>query len=126
MYHQHLFNTHGNNNLLIDYSFPYYTAQGEQKFIDDIYDNLDELDNGDNINTLTDNRMDRVQEEENIQKQIEEEPVNKSINGREEFKQLKQLFDKQVEERSLDKMLFFVTIVGICIILLINNKSYLS
>lgn len=181
-YHNHLLETHGNNNLLSRYGefdiskYPMYSAQGEQNFIDDIYNNLDvdeidkpilpretvnrservEREERDNRSYVDDryeiderNEIDDKEEknerDEREDKEIEEKELKdfkpslivhkpnekiikvKEINDNkqiEEFTQLKNLLNKQLKERQNEKMLVFVAIIGICIILLINNKKH--
>lgn len=127
-YHNHLFETHGNNNLLSRFGefdiskYPMYSTQGEKNFIDDIYDNIDELEE---IEEPEEPEEIKIPEEiitpENVPV-IEPEP--KEEVKIEEFTQLKQLLNNQLKERKQEKMLIFTIIIGICIILLINNKKH--
>lgn len=131
-FYNNILNTHGNNNLLNGYSdfdmskYPIYTAQGEENFINDIYENLNE-------NFIDDNEVDVDNEFDNIK----EEEINENINAKnikdyveknenkniEEFTTLKDLLNKERKERQTEKSLLFVIIIGICIILLFHSKK---
>lgn len=151
-YHSHLLETHGNNNLLSRFGnfdiskYPMYSANGDKNFIDDIYDNIDSLEEV-NVDTIDkpilpeqyiDNRfyeeekeeIDNKQEHKDINEEVKKEIEVKDDDKKEkkdkieEFTVLKNLFNKQLKEREQEQMLFFVAIIGICIILLINNKRH--
>ena len=128
-YYNNILETHGNNNLLMGYEdfdmskYPIYTAQGEENFINDIYNNLNE-----NFNY-----------EDEDEEEIKEENINENINAKrikefvekdenkdkiEEFVVLKDLLNKERKERETEKTLLFVIIIGICIILLFHSKKY--
>ena len=145
-YYNNLLESHGNNNLLMGYDdfdmskFPIYTAQGEENFIDDIYNNLNENfiynDNEEitqNNEIKEDNLIDKNNSEQiklfvennensNIKKSNNEKSDIKESNI-EEFTMLKDLLNKERKERETEKMLLFVIVIGICIILLFHSKK---
>ena len=142
----YLLKSHGNNNLLI--------GDFNDQFINDIYDNINDLDYVDNeqeiinqhdyasnfkdkssnelnkhchqnINVIQDaNNKENVKIHQNNVKNI------KSVQGNnpeenikiEDFTILKELLNKQNKQREQEQILLFVAIIGVCIILLINNK----
>ena len=142
----YLLKSHGNNNLLI--------GDFNDQFINDIYDNINDLDYVDNeqeiinqhdyasnfkdkssnelnkhchqnINVIQDaNNKENVKIHQNNVKNI------KSVQGNnpeenikiEDFTILKELLNKQTKQREQEQILLFVAIIGVCIILLINNK----
>lgn len=144
----YLLKSHGNNNLLI--------GDFNDQFINDIYDNINDLDYVDNeqeiinqhdyasnfkdnsnnelnkhchqnINNIQDansNHKENVKIHQNNVKNI------KSVQGNnpeenikiEDFTILKELLNKQNKQREQEQILLFVAIIGVCIILLINNK----
>mgnify|MGYP003513922789 FL=1 len=146
----YLLKSHGNNNLLI--------GDFNDQFINDIYDNINDLDYVDNeqeiinqhdyasnfkdksnnelnkhcrqninVNDIQDansNHKENVKIHQNNVKNI------KSIQGNnpeenikiEDFTILKELLNKQTKQREQEQILLFVAIIGVCIILLINNK----
>lgn len=142
----YLLKSHGNNNLLI--------GDFNDQFINDIYDNINDLDYVDNeqeiinqhdyasnfkdksnnelnkhchqnINDIQDaNNKENVKIHQNNVKNI------KSVQGNnpeenikiEDFTILKELLNKQNKQREQEQILLFVAIIGVCIILLINNK----
>ena len=144
----YLLKSHGNNNLLI--------GDFNDQFINDIYDNINDLDYVDNeqeiinqhdyasnfkdnsnnelnkhchqnINDIQDansNHKENVKIHQNNVKNI------KSVQGNnpeenikiEDFTILKELLNKQTKQREQEQILLFVAIIGVCIILLINNK----
>ena len=142
----YLLKSHGNNNLLI--------GDFNDQFINDIYDNINDLDYVDNeqeiinqhdyasnfkdksnnelnkhchqnINDIQDaNNKENVKIHQNNVKNI------KSVQGNnpeenikiEDFTILKELLNKQTKQREQEQILLFVAIIGVCIILLINNK----
>ena len=142
----YLLKSHGNNNLLI--------GDFNDQFINDIYDNINDLDYVDNeqeiINqhdyssNFKDNsnnelnkhchqniNVDNVQDVKNNVKIHQNNVKNiKSIQGNnpeenikiEDFTILKELLNKQNKQREQEQILLFVAIIGVCIILLINNK----
>lgn len=142
----YLLKSHGNNNLLI--------GDFNDQFINDIYDNINDLDYVDNeqeiINqhdyssNFKDNsnnelnkhchqniNVDNVQDAKNNVKIHQNNVKNiKSIQGNnpeenikiEDFTILKELLNKQNKQREQEQILLFVAIIGVCIILLINNK----
>ena len=143
----YLLKSHGNNNLLI--------GDFNDQFINDIYDNINDLDYVDNeqeiinqhdyaSNFKVDNsnnelnkhchqniNVDNVQDAKNNVKIHQHNVKNiKSIQGNnpeenikiEDFTILKELLNKQNKQREQEQILLFVAIIGVCIILLINNK----
>lgn len=146
----YLLKSHGNNNLLI--------GDFNDQFINDIYDNINDLDYVDNeqeiinqhdyssnfkdksnnelnkhchqninVNDIQDansNHKENVKIHQNNVKNI------KSVQGNnpeenikiEDFTILKELLNKQNKQREQEQILLFVAIIGVCIILLINNK----
>ena len=146
----YLLKSHGNNNLLI--------GDFNDQFINDIYDNINDLDYVDNeqeiinqhdyasnfkdnsnnelnkhchqninVNDIQDansNHKENVKIRQNNVKNI------KSVQGNnpeenikiEDFTILKELLNKQTKQREQEQILLFVAIIGVCIILLINNK----
>lgn len=139
----YLLKSHGNNNLLI--------GDLNDQFINDIYDNINELDYVDNeqeiikqhdyaSNFKVDDSRNEVnkhyQSNQNIQDvdnvKIQQNNVKniKSVQGNnpeenvkiEDFTILKELLNKQNKQREQEQILLFVAIIGVCIILLINNK----
>lgn len=142
----YLLKSHGNNNLLI--------GDFNDQFINDIYDNINDLDYVDNeqeiINqhdyssNFKDNsnnelnkhchqniNVDNVQDAKNNVKIHQNNVKNiKSVQGNnpeenikiEDFTILKELLNKQTKQREQEQILLFVAIIGVCIILLINNK----
>lgn len=142
----YLLKSHGNNNLLI--------GDFNDQFINDIYDNINDLDYVDNeqeiinqhdyASNFKDNsnnelnkhchqniNVDNVQDAKNNVKIHQNNVKNiKSIQGNnpeenikiEDFTILKELLNKQTKQREQEQILLFVAIIGVCIILLINNK----
>lgn len=142
----YLLKSHGNNNLLI--------GDFNDQFINDIYDNINDLDYVDNeqeiinqhdyASNFKDNsnnelnkhchqniNVDNVQDAKNNVKIHQNNVKNiKSIQGNnpeenikiEDFTILKELLNKQNKQREQEQILLFVAIIGVCIILLINNK----
>ena len=146
----YLLKSHGNNNLLI--------GDFNDQFINDIYDNINDLDyvdneqeiinqhdyasnfkdnsnnelnkhcrqniNVDNVQDANSNHKENVKIHQNNVKNI------KSVQGNnpeenikiEDFTILKELLNKQNKQREQEQILLFVAIIGVCIILLINNK----
>ena len=142
----YLLKSHGNNNLLI--------GDFNDQFINDIYDNINDLDYVDNeqeiinqhdyANNFKDNsnnelnkhchqniNVNNVQDAKNNVKIHQNNVKNiKSVQGNnpeenikiEDFTILKELLNKQNKQREQEQILLFVAIIGVCIILLINNK----
>lgn len=142
----YLLKSHGNNNLLI--------GDFNDQFINDIYDNINDLDYVDNeqeiinqhdyASNFKDNsnnelnkhchqniNVDNVQDAKNNVKIHQNNVKNiKSVQGDnpeenikiEDFTILKELLNKQNKQREQEQILLFVAIIGVCIILLINNK----
>mgnify|MGYP004643404573 FL=1 len=145
----YLLKSHGNNNLLI--------GDFNDQFINDIYDNINELDYVDNeqeiikqhdyaSNFKVDNSNNELNNKHyhqniNVNNDIQDAKNNvkihqnnvkniKSIQGNnpeenikiEDFTILKELLNKQTKQREQEQILLFVAIIGVCIILLINNK----
>lgn len=142
----YLLKSHGNNNLLI--------GDFNDQFINDIYDNINDLDYVDNeqeiinqhdyASNFKDNsnnelnkhchqniNVDNVQDAKNNVKIHQNNVKNiKSVQGNnpeenikiEDFTILKELLNKQNKQREQEQILLFVAIIGVCIILLINNK----
>lgn len=142
----YLLKSHGNNNLLI--------GDFNDQFINDIYDNIDELDNEQEIINQHDylsnfrdnkyqcnhnkyddqdviNKNNVISDHKNIVKINQNKIKNiKSVQGNnpeenikiEDFTILKDLLNKQTKQREQEQILLFVAIIGVCIILLINNK----
>ena len=142
----YLLKSHGNNNLLI--------GDFNDQFINDIYDNINDLDYVDNeqeiinqhdyASNFKDNsnnelnkhchqniNVDNVQDAKNNVKIHQNNVKNiKSVQGNnpeenikiEDFTILKELLNKQTKQREQEQILLFVAIIGVCIILLINNK----
>lgn len=144
----YLLKSHGNNNLLI--------GDFNDQFINDIYDNIDELDNNneeeiinqhdylsnfrgnkyqcnhinyDNQDVINKNNV--ISDHKNTVKIDQNKVKNiKSVQGNnpeenikiEDFTILKELLNKQTKQREQEQILLFVAIIGVCIILLINNK----
>lgn len=126
-YYNNFLDTHGNNNLLTGYEdfdmskYPIYTAQGEENFINDIYENLNEDFDDNNL------EFDEIKEDninENINSKNIKEFVDKDEKKIEEFTMLKDLLNKEKKEREYEKALIFSIVAGICIILLFYNKKY--
>lgn len=145
----YLLKSHGNNNLLI--------GDFNDQFINDIYDNINELDYVDNeqeiikqhdyaSNFKVDNSNNELNNKHyhqniNVNNDIQDAKNNvkihqnnvkniKSVQGDnpeenikiEDFTILKELLNKQTKQREQEQILLFVAIIGVCIILLINNK----
>ena len=142
----YLLKSHGNNNLLI--------GDFNDQFINDIYDNINELDYVDNeqeiinqhdyASNFKDNlnnelnkhchqniNVNDIQDANNNVKIHQNNVKNiKSVQGNnpeenikiEDFTILKELLNKQNKQREQEQILLFVAIIGVCIILLINNK----
>lgn len=142
----YLLKSHGNNNLLI--------GDFNDQFINDIYDNINDLDYVDNeqeiinqhdyANNFKDNsnnelnkhchqniNVNDIQGAKNNVKIHQNNVKNiKSVQGNnpeenikiEDFTILKELLNKQNKQREQEQILLFVAIIGVCIILLINNK----
>ena len=142
----YLLKSHGNNNLLI--------GDFNDQFINDIYDNINELDYVDNEQEIinqhdyasnfkdkSNNELNKhchqninvndIQDANNNVKIHQNNVKNiKSIQGNnpeenikiEDFTILKELLNKQTKQREQEQILLFVAIIGVCIILLINNK----
>ena len=142
----YLLKSHGNNNLLI--------GDFNDQFINDIYDNINDLDYVDNeqeiinqhdyASNFKDNsnnelnkhchqniNVDNIQDANNNVKIHQNNVKNiKSVQGNnpeenikiEDFTILKELLNKQNKQREQEQILLFVAIIGVCIILLINNK----
>ena len=142
----YLLKSHGNNNLLI--------GDFNDQFINDIYDNINELDYVDNEQEIINQHdyasnfkdksnnelnkhchqninVDNVQDAKNNVKIHQNNVKNiKSVQGNnpeenikiEDFTILKELLNKQNKQREQEQILLFVAIIGVCIILLINNK----
>lgn len=130
-FYNNILGTHGNNNLLSGYSedfdmskYPIYTAQGEENFINDIYENLNENFIDDDVNV--DNEFNDINENninENINAKIINDNIKKDNDKIEKFEILKDLLNKEKQERETEKTLIFVLIIGICIILLFHSKK---
>lgn len=145
----YLLKSHGNNNLLI--------GDFNDQFINDIYDNINELNYVDNeqeiikqhdyaSNFKVDNSNNELNNKHyhqniNVNNDIQDTKNNvkihqnnvkniKSVQGNnpeenikiEDFTILKELLNKQTKQREQEQILLFVAIIGVCIILLINNK----
>ena len=140
----YLLKSHGNNNLLI--------GDFNDQFINDIYDNINELDYVDNeqeiinqhdyasnfkdkssneLNKHCHQNINDIQDAKNNVKIHQNNVKNiKSVQGNnpeenikiEDFTILKELLNKQTKQREQEQILLFVAIIGVCIILLINNK----
>ena len=142
----YLLKSHGNNNLLI--------GDFNDQFINDIYDNINDLDYVDNeqeiinqhdyASNFKDNsnnelnkhchqniNVNNIQDANNNVKIHQNNVKNiKSVQGNnpeenikiEDFTILKELLNKQNKQREQEQILLFVAIIGVCIILLINNK----
>lgn len=142
----YLLKSHGNNNLLI--------GDFNDQFINDIYDNINELDYVDNEKEIinqhdyasnfkdkSNNELNKhchqninvndIQDANNNVKIHQNNVKNiKSVQGNnpeenikiEDFTILKELLNKQTKQREQEQILLFVAIIGVCIILLINNK----
>lgn len=143
----YLLKSHGNNNLLI--------GDFNDQFINDIYDNINDLDYVDNeqeiinqhdyASNFKDNsnnelnnkhchqniNVNDIQDAKNNVKIHQNNVKNiKSVQGNnpeenikiEDFTILKELLNKQNKQREQEQILLFVAIIGVCIILLINNK----
>ena len=140
----YLLKSHGNNNLLI--------GDFNDQFINDIYDNINELDYVDNeqeiinqhdyasnfkdksnneLNKHCHQNINDIQDAKNNVKIHQNNVKNiKSVQGNnpeenikiEDFTILKELLNKQNKQREQEQILLFVAIIGVCIILLINNK----
>lgn len=145
----YLLKSHGNNNLLI--------GDFNDQFINDIYDNINELNYVDNeqeiikqhdyaSNFKVDNSNNELNNKHyhqniNVNNDIQDTKNNvkihqnnvkniKSVQGNnpeenikiEDFTILKELLNKQNKQREQEQILLFVAIIGVCIILLINNK----
>ena len=140
----YLLKTHGNNNLLI--------GDFNDQFINDIYDNINDLDYVDNeqeiinqhdyssnfkdksnneLNKHCHQNINDIQDAKNNVKIHQNNVKNiKSVQGNnpeenikiEDFTILKELLNKQTKQREQEQILLFVAIIGVCIILLINNK----
>ena len=142
----YLLKTHGNNNLLI--------GDFNDQFINDIYDNINDLDYVDNEQEIinqhdyasnfkdnSNNELNKhchqninvndIQDAKNNVKIHQNNVKNiKSVQGNnpeenikiEDFTILKELLNKQTKQREQEQILLFVAIIGVCIILLINNK----
>ena len=142
----YLLKSHGNNNLLI--------GDFNDQFINDIYDNINELDYVDNEQEIinqhdyasnfkdnSNNELNKhchqninvndIQDANNNVKIHQNNVKNiKSVQGNnpeenikiEDFTILKELLNKQNKQREQEQILLFVAIIGVCIILLINNK----
>ena len=142
----YLLKSHGNNNLLI--------GDFNDQFINDIYDNINDLDYVDNEQEIINQHdyasnfkdksnnelnkhchqninVDNVQDAKNNVKIHQNNVKNiKSVQGNnpeenikiEDFTILKELLNKQNKQREQEQILLFVAIIGVCIILLINNK----
>ena len=142
----YLLKSHGNNNLLI--------GDFNDQFINDIYDNINDLDYVDNEQEIINQHdyasnfkdksnnelnkhchqninVDNVQDAKNNVKIHQNNVKNiKSVQGNnpeenikiEDFTILKELLNKQTKQREQEQILLFVAIIGVCIILLINNK----
>lgn len=145
----YLLKSHGNNNLLI--------GDFNDQFINDIYDNINDLDYVDNeqeiikqhdyaSNFKVDNSNNELNNKHchqniNVNNDIQDAKNNvkihqnnvkniKSVQGNnseenikiEDFTILKELLNKQNKQREQEQILLFVAIIGVCIILLINNK----
>ena len=140
----YLLKSHGNNNLLI--------GDFNDQFINDIYDNINDLDYVDNeqeiinqhdyasnfkdksnneLNKHCHQNINDIQDTNNNVKIHQNNVKNiKSVQGNnpeenikiEDFTILKELLNKQNKQREQEQILLFVAIIGVCIILLINNK----
>ena len=142
----YLLKSHGNNNLLI--------GDFNDQFINDIYDNINDLDYVDNEQEIinqhdyasnfkdkSNNELNKhchqninvndIQDAKNNVKIHQNNVKNiKSVQGNnpeenikiEDFTILKELLNKQNKQREQEQILLFVAIIGVCIILLINNK----
>ena len=140
----YLLKSHGNNNLLI--------GDFNDQFINDIYDNINDLDYVDNeqeiinqhdyasnfkdnsnneLNKHCQQNINDIQDAKNNVKNHQNNVKNiKSVQGNnpeenikiEDFTILKELLNKQNKQREQEQILLFVAIIGVCIILLINNK----
>lgn len=142
----YLLKSHGNNNLLI--------GDFNDQFINDIYDNINDLDYVDNEQEIinqhdyasnfkdkSSNELNKhchqninvndIQDANNNVKIHQNNVKNiKSVQGNnpeenikiEDFTILKELLNKQTKQREQEQILLFVAIIGVCIILLINNK----
>ena len=142
----YLLKSHGNNNLLI--------GDFNDQFINDIYDNINDLDYVDNEQEIinqhdyssnfkdnSNNELNKhchqninvndIQDAKNNVKIHQNNVKNiKSVQGNnpeenikiEDFTILKELLNKQTKQREQEQILLFVAIIGVCIILLINNK----
>ena len=140
----YLLKSHGNNNLLI--------GDFNDQFINDIYDNINDLDYVDNeqeiinqhdyssnfkdksnneLNKHCHQNINDIQDAKNNVKIHQNNVKNiKSVQGNnpeenikiEDFTILKELLNKQTKQREQEQILLFVAIIGVCIILLINNK----
>ena len=142
----YLLKSHGNNNLLI--------GDFNDQFINDIYDNINDLDYVDNEQEIinqhdyasnfkdkSNNELNKhchqninvndIQDANNNVKIHQNNVKNiKSVQGNnpeenikiEDFTILKELLNKQTKQREQEQILLFVAIIGVCIILLINNK----
>lgn len=140
----YLLKSHGNNNLLI--------GDFNDQFINDIYDNINDLDYVDNeqeiinqhdyasnfkdksnneLNKHCHQNINDIQDAKNNVKIHQNNVKNiKSVQGNnpeenikiEDFTILKELLNKQNKQREQEQILLFVAIIGVCIILLINNK----
>ena len=142
----YLLKSHVNNNLLI--------GDFNDQFINDIYDNINDLDYVDNEQEIinqhdyasnfkdkSNNELNKhchqninvndIQDANNNVKIHQNNVKNiKSVQGNnteenikiEDFTILKELLNKQNKQREQEQILLFVAIIGVCIILLINNK----
>ena len=132
----YLLKSHGNNNLLI--------GDFNDQFINDIYDNINDLDYVDNeqeiinqhdyASNFKDNSNNELNKHchQNINVNVHQNNVKniKSVQSNnpeenikiEDFTILKELLNKQNKQREQEQILLFVAIIGVCIILLINNK----
>lgn len=132
--------------------YPMFSAQGEEiessSLIDDIYNDIDEyiIDNPiiDNQKIIEENPQvnevkvesneiasSKIETNENVSNEQEIKSNQSSsqhqktiIPSIEEFTAMKKYIMKQHKEKEREKMLIFVALIGICVILILNNKKH--
>ena len=142
----YLLKSHGNNNLLIgDFNDQFindiYNNINDLDYVDNEQEIINQHDYASNFKDNSNNELnkhchqninvDNVQDAKNNVKIHQNNVKNiKSIQGNnpeenikiEDFTILKELLNKQNKQREQEQILLFVAIIGVCIILLINNK----
>ena len=142
----YLLKSHGNNNLLIgDFNDQFindiYDNISDLDYVDNEQEIINQHDYASNFKDKSNNELNKhchqninvndIQDANNNVKIHQNNVKNiKSVQGNnpeenikiEDFTILKELLNKQTKQREQEQILLFVAIIGVCIILLINNK----